>query len=815
MTRCPFCAFRVAVSGFLRAMTVGFLVAGLACGEVPQPAATVVSDEAGVGACPGAAPGTWAVVKIRNGGDRMYAVRGRCAHPILSLQTYRDLGSPSVAYVTQGDFNACFELCRSIDGSDRPLLKEECCASVYEFTGGMLRPYPDAETYCACAGVHCTPGHNDYAPIFGHATRALLTRLSRTAGFPAQTDPLFCRPAATECTRGSLKVCHPGCDWIEVGCASGRCADDGRQCFVPVCTPNASLCSDSTRTTCNADGSGSVSETCDFGCAGDGRSCCRCSAGEAACAGGRRTICNADCLSESNETCAHGCADDGETCRECTPGSQSCSNGTKTLCSDDGVLSEEQCETGNCDAQGRECASFVCQPSDSRCDADGVSTCLSDGSGFGPAVPCETNACADENVCAEAACEVDETSCDAGWLATCLPDRTGWTTPVECETRTCRDGSACASRVCEPSAPGCESGIARTCNPTGTAWVPGEPCESGQCAGDACAPSEPPPDPVEPPQPPPAGELLANGDFEAADLVGWGLPNARPGATTIAKASEGCHAGSGCLAVANAQPDFHWTARAEQPVRGGVVAGNAYLVNLCGRSDDRDDVYVEVARTGPAWQSVGAWERIPLERTMRCSGFVFTATASAADAVFILHLGATRHPLILDDISMRDLGVPPTPNGLLLNGDFGEMGTLGWTREIHNYGSVTMLLDSDEVSSAPFSLRIVNEIVQLHYQVQANQAGLSVEQGACYRVSFAAKGEFQRETFAELGKATADWRNYGLFTRFVLTTEWEPFEVLFRANVTADDARLGFQAGTQTIVFWLDDVAMEAAEGCP
>jgi len=165
------------------------------------------------GTCPGATG--WAVVKV-TGSDALWAVEKQCAHRIWSLPSFQALGSPLTVGITQSKFDGCYEICRSIDGDDDPLLKTPDKSAIYMFVGGVVRGFADPEAYCACSGVWCgdTP---DYSPVFHFATYELLDLL----GPKTET---FCAPGSeTPCGQGGSSLCSSECEWDD--CLGQTCPD--------------------------------------------------------------------------------------------------------------------------------------------------------------------------------------------------------------------------------------------------------------------------------------------------------------------------------------------------------------------------------------------------------------------------------------------------------------------------------------------------------------------------------------------------------------------------------------------------------------
>jgi len=94
------------------------------------------------------------------------------------------------------------------------------------------------------------------------------------------------------------------------------------------------------------------------------------------------------------------------------------------------------------------------------------------------------------------------------------------------------------------------------------------------------------------------------------------------------------------------------------------------------------------------------------------------------------------------------------------------------------------------------------------WHIALEQDDRALEQGAIYDLSFWAKSDTARNITLSLKKGNPDWRNYGLWQRLPIGTQWQEYTVSFEANETAADARVQFMVGEITGTVWLDDVRL-------
>lgn len=95
------------------------------------------------------------------------------------------------------------------------------------------------------------------------------------------------------------------------------------------------------------------------------------------------------------------------------------------------------------------------------------------------------------------------------------------------------------------------------------------------------------------------------------------------------------------------------------------------------------------------------------------------------------------------------------------------------------------------------------------WHVQLDQAGLDLQNGATYTLTFHAKADSARAVNVYAGLDESDWHHIGLDTTANLTPEWQSFTYTFQVSGAAPNHnRLTFVLGTQAGKVWLAGVSL-------
>lgn len=92
------------------------------------------------------------------------------------------------------------------------------------------------------------------------------------------------------------------------------------------------------------------------------------------------------------------------------------------------------------------------------------------------------------------------------------------------------------------------------------------------------------------------------------------------------------------------------------------------------------------------------------------------------------------------------------------------------------------------------------------WRVALYSNGASVRKGKSYEISFLARADSPRTIAVNIQKGSPDWREYGDWNTFHLTTAWKRYSLTFESKGSDSKARIGFDLGAVTGSVWLDDV---------
>ncbi len=95
----------------------------------------------------------------------------------------------------------------------------------------------------------------------------------------------------------------------------------------------------------------------------------------------------------------------------------------------------------------------------------------------------------------------------------------------------------------------------------------------------------------------------------------------------------------------------------------------------------------------------------------------------------------------------------------------------------------------------------------INWHVQCVQNGHAIEKDRTYEISFYARAAIAGEITLDVMKGTEPWSNYGLSKTVQLSTTWQQFSGIFRANTTdRSTVRPTFELGARDNTIWIDKV---------
>ena len=154
---------------------------------------------------------------------------------------------------------------------------------------------------------------------------------------------------------------------------------------------------------------------------------------------------------------------------------------------------------------------------------------------------------------------------------------------------------------------------------------------------------------------------------------------------------------------------------------------------------------------------------------------------------------------------------PPGTN-MLVNGSFETAITDPWRFWVDTGYAATVTRDTANPTVGAACARVdVTQTLGTGWRVEFAQWNRSLTQGVTYAFTFWARSSTNRYITVGAQKASPDWRNYDLYQRLAISTNWQNYKVTFTANATVSDSRLQFFFGETTGTVWLDDVQLYQA----
>jgi hypothetical protein len=165
----------------------------------------------------------------------------------------------------------------------------------------------------------------------------------------------------------------------------------------------------------------------------------------------------------------------------------------------------------------------------------------------------------------------------------------------------------------------------------------------------------------------------------------------------------------------------------------------------------------------------------------------------ATSANFTLSAGFLSFPFI-------EPAIPP--DNKITNGDFSNNAT-GWTLNTFESAQATGSIQNGE-----YAISISNGSNQ-YWHIELQQAGILIEKGKKYDVSFDAYASSPRRIHASVGRNSDPWTPYSNFNHIELTTSKQSFTYSFVMNSETDPAaRILFQCGTSSADVKLDNIVL-------
>ncbi|MBP7053558.1 MAG: carbohydrate binding domain-containing protein [Phycisphaerae bacterium] len=291
---------------------------------------------------------------------------------------------------------------------------------------------------------------------------------------------------------------------------------------------------------------------------------------------------------------------------------------------------------------------------------------------------------------------------------------------------------------------------------------------------------------------------LRNPGFETG-VKYWHKTGLYPAQAEFTLASEGVYADAQCLSVEVQTPGVNpWDAQLSQrdlPLEAGKLYRASFFARTTWAPSDAILIIVDSATFFPyaskTMALTGTWQQYSLD---------FTAPATAM-ASFHLDLGGHAGHYWFDDLSLTEL--EPAPATQIRNGDFSE-GDTGWT-----FSTLWPAQATATVRAGEYAVSISQGGANV-WDINVGQAGLLIEQGKRYTVSFDAYAAAPRTISPLVGRNSSPWTVYSGSQVFTLTATKRTYTYSFLMNYPTDNqARLGFDIGGSSIDVVFDNITLQ------
>jgi beta-glucanase (GH16 family) len=291
---------------------------------------------------------------------------------------------------------------------------------------------------------------------------------------------------------------------------------------------------------------------------------------------------------------------------------------------------------------------------------------------------------------------------------------------------------------------------------------------------------------------------LRNPGFEKG-VKYWHKTGPFPAQAEFTLTSDGVYADAQALSVEVQTAGVNsWDAQLSQrdlPLEAGKPYRASFFARTAWAPSDASLVIVDSATFAPyvskTMALTGTWQQYSLD---------FTAPTTAL-ASFHLDLGGHTGHYWFDDMSLTHLEL--TPATQIQNGDFSE-GDTGWT-----FTTAWPAQATATVRSGEYAVSISQGGVNV-WDINVGQAGLLIEQGRRYTVSFDAYAAAPRQISALVGRNSSPWTVYSGSQVFTLTTTKRTYTYSFLMNHPTDNqARLGFDIGGSWINVVFDNITLQ------
>ena len=291
---------------------------------------------------------------------------------------------------------------------------------------------------------------------------------------------------------------------------------------------------------------------------------------------------------------------------------------------------------------------------------------------------------------------------------------------------------------------------------------------------------------------------IKNAGFEKG-VKYWHKTGPFPAEADFTLTSEEVYSGNYSLFVNVKTPgDYPWDAQLSQrdlPLEAGKQYQASFFARTANVSRD-----INVAIMNSASYALYASKTVALTGNWEQYQLSFTAP-SDANASFNFDMGGHTGRYYFDEIALT---TPEVDNSNpVVNGDFSD-GNAGWTLTTLWPAQATAAVENGE-----YAVSISHGGTNV-WDINVGQAGLQIEKGRQYVVSFDAYAAEPRQISALVGKNAAPWTVYSGSQVISLTTTKKTYTYSFTMNYETDSqARLGFDIGGSSIDVVFDNIMLQ------
>lgn len=299
-----------------------------------------------------------------------------------------------------------------------------------------------------------------------------------------------------------------------------------------------------------------------------------------------------------------------------------------------------------------------------------------------------------------------------------------------------------------------------------------------------------------------SANLVKNAGFEGT-VKYWRKNSPHPGEADFHLSEVDPHSGTTCMAVTLVSPGVNpWDVQLSQG-NLPLLSGQRYHASFWARKDGGTaDISAAVIHPtnytvygNRTCQVTGSWTKFE---------FDFNAPSGSIAASLNLDMGGRSGTFYFDDVSLAG---PETESlNQVLNADF-SAGMDGWT-----LNTFSLAQAEAQAANGELSVAISNGGVNT-WDINVGQAGVTLENGKAYTLSFDATAESQRTIFAFVGRNSSPWNVYSGNATVSLSGRRAAYTVQFTMTEPTDTAaRLGFDIGSLPVGVVLDNVFLSRGE---